>query len=75
MHNDDFTPMDFVVEILVRFFNKPAAEATHLMLKIHRTGAATVGVYSYDIAMSKMMQVHRAAEERRYPLRCTVEKT
>ncbi len=74
MHNDDFTPMDFVVDILVRLFGKPAAEATQIMLKIHRTGAGIAGVYSYDIAMSKMMQVHRIAEEHRYPLRCTVEK-
>jgi len=74
MHNDDFTPMDFVVDILVRIFGKPAAEATQIMLKIHHTGAGTAGVYSYDIAMSKMMQVHRTAEEHRHPLRCTVEK-
>ncbi len=74
MHNDDFTPMDFVVNILVTVFGKPAAEATQLMLKIHRSGAGTAGVYSYDIAISKMIQVHRIAESHRYPLRCTVEK-
>jgi len=74
MHNDDFTPMDFVVDILVRIFGRPPAEATQVMLQIHNSGAGTAGVYAYDIAMSKMMQVHRFAEEHRHPLRCTVEK-
>jgi len=74
MHNDDFTPMDFVVDILVRIFGKPAAEATQVMLQIHNTGAGTAGIYTYDIAMSKVMQVHQIAAAHRHPLRCTVEK-
>ncbi len=73
MHNDDFTPMDFVIDILVQVFQKPAAEATQVMLDIHNKGAGTAGVYTYDIAMSKSYQVHRLAEDQRHPLRCTVE--
>ncbi|HOW52131.1 MAG TPA: ATP-dependent Clp protease adaptor ClpS [bacterium] len=73
MHNDDFTPMDFVVDILVQVFQRPAAEATQVMLDIHNKGAGTAGIYTYDIAMSKSYQVHRIAEERKHPLRCTVE--
>jgi ATP-dependent Clp protease adaptor protein ClpS len=73
MHNDDFTPMDFVVDILVQVFQRPAAEATQVMLDIHNKGVGTAGIYTYDIAMSKSYQVHRLAEEREHPLRCTVE--
>jgi ATP-dependent Clp protease adaptor protein ClpS len=73
MHNDDFTTMDFVVEILVQVFQRSAAEATQVMLDIHNKGAGTAGIYTYDIAMSKIQQVHRLAEERKHPLRCTVE--
>lgn len=73
MHNDDFTPMDFVIDILVQVFQRPAAEATQVMLDIHNKGAGTAGIYTYDIAMSKKNQVHRLAEDQRHPLRCTVE--
>lgn len=74
LHNDDFTTMDFVVQVLVQVFQRSVAEATQLMLDVHHKGAGTAGVYTYDIAMSKVMQVHQLAEERRFPLRCTVEK-
>ena len=52
-HNDDFTTMEFVTEVLRRVFNKPADEAVVLMMKVHREGMAVVGVYSYDVAMTK----------------------
>jgi ATP-dependent Clp protease adaptor protein ClpS len=74
MHNDDFTSMDFVVQVLVEIFQRPPAEATQVMLDIHNKGSGTAGIYSYDSAMSKMYQVHRFAEDREFPLRCTIEK-
>ncbi|HNT29032.1 MAG TPA: ATP-dependent Clp protease adaptor ClpS, partial [bacterium] len=74
LHNDDFTTMDFVVQILVQVFQRSAAEATQLMLDVHHKGVGTAGVYTYDIAMSKVIQAHQLAEEHRFPLRCTVEK-
>ena len=52
-HNDDFTTMEFVTEVLRRVFNKPVDEAVALMMKVHREGRAIVGIYSYDIAMTK----------------------
>lgn len=74
LHNDDFTTMDFVVQILVQVFQRSAAEATQLMLNVHHKGAGTAGVYTYDIAMSKVMQVHHLAEINKYPLRCSIKK-
>ncbi len=73
MLNDDFTPMDFVVSVLVNIFKKEPAEANALMLAVHHEGQAVAGIYSLDIAMSlsnRTMQVARAAG---YPLRTRVE--
>lgn len=74
MHNDDFTSMDFVVIILVEIFNKPQDEAVALMMSVHRTGRAVVGVYSYDIAQTKVNAAMFRAKEEGYPFRVTCEE-
>jgi ATP-dependent Clp protease adaptor protein ClpS len=73
LYNDDYTPMEFVVALLERIFKKGPAEATHLMLQIHRTGMGIAGVYVLEIAETKVSLVHRTAEDRGYPLRAGVE--
>ena len=72
--NDDFTPMDFVVAVLVSIFNKSQEEAETLMFKVHKTGQASVGIYVYDIAATKCFQVLTAAKNNNFPLQCKVEK-
>jgi len=72
--NDDYTTMDFVVEILVTVFHKPAAEAAKIMLDVHRRGKGTCGVFTYDIAATKVSLVHQLARKREFPLRCTLEE-
>lgn len=74
LHNDDYTTMEFVVEVLVRVFRKTVMDATKIMLAVHKHGRGHVGVYTYDIAATKVQQVRRMAREREYPLKCTVEK-
>ena len=74
MHNDHYTTMDFVVEVLVKVFHKPAAEATRLMLEVHKKGWSVCGIYTHDIAETKTTQVHRMARERGYPLKCSYEE-
>ncbi len=74
LHNDDFTPMDFVVEILMKIFNKTAAEATKIMLEVHKKGKGICGVFSYDIASTKVKQVTQNSKNREYPLQCSCEK-
>lgn len=73
LHNDDYTTMEFVVEVLVTVFHKDILSATKIMLDVHRKGRGLVGTYTYDIATTKAEQVHRLARERDYPLKCTVE--
>jgi ATP-dependent Clp protease adaptor protein ClpS len=73
LFNDDYTPMEFVVELLEQVFGKGPAEATQLMLKIHRSGAGIAGVYSQEVAETKVSAVHRMAEQRGYPLRSGAE--
>jgi ATP-dependent Clp protease adaptor protein ClpS len=75
LHNDHYTTMEFVVEVIMKVFRKPVAEATQIMLRVHRRGSGTAGVYTYDIAKTKANQVRKLAREREYPLKCTVEKT
>ncbi|MFP4113291.1 MAG: ATP-dependent Clp protease adapter ClpS [Spirochaetota bacterium] len=75
LHNDDYTTMEFVVEVLVIVFQKDIVSATKIMLDVHRKGRGLVGTYTYDIATTKANQVHQMAREREYPLRCTVERT
>lgn len=73
MHNDDFTTMEFVVEVLKLVFSKEPSEAMALMLAIHHSGKAVVGVYTYDIATSKIEKAVALAREEGFPLRCTCE--
>ena len=75
LHNDDYTTMEFVVEVLVIVFQKDIISATRIMLDVHRKGRGLVGTYTYDIATTKANQVHQMAREREFPLRCTVERT
>ena len=73
LHNDDFTPMEFVVEILESVFNRSAAEATRIMLTVHTTGLGVAGVFSPEIAEAKTMTTHSLARESGFPLLCTTE--
>lgn len=73
MHNDHYTTMDFVVEIIIKIFNKQAAEATRIMLDIHNKGKGICGIYTYDIAITKILQVHNMAMQREFPLKCSCE--
>ena len=73
IHNDDFTSMEFVVRILVEVFFKNHAEAEALMLQVHHSDKAVVGIYSYDIAVSKVHKATRMAREEGFPLRLTYE--
>ena len=73
MLNDDYTPMDFVVWIIQQVFHKPMEEATHLMLDIHNKGSSRMGVFTYDVAQSKVEQVHSLAVKNEYPLQCILE--
>jgi ATP-dependent Clp protease adaptor protein ClpS len=72
--NDDYTPMEFVVEVLRKFFNKSQAEATEIMLAVHNQGRGICGVYSYQVAETKVAQVTEAARAEEHPLQCTMEK-
>ncbi len=72
--NDDFTPMEFVVMVLERFFGMNHAQAFELMLTVHKKGLAVVGVFSYEIAETKVNQVMDAARQHQHPLQCTMEK-
>jgi ATP-dependent Clp protease adaptor protein ClpS len=74
IHNDHYTTMDFVVEVLIAVFHKPAAEATMLMMDVHKKGRGVAGVYTLDIALTKTAQVHSMAKNRGYPLKCTYEE-
>lgn len=73
IHNDDFTTMDFVVMVLVQVFMKNQQEAEALMLQVHHSDKAVVGIYSYDIAVSKVHKATTLAREQGYPLLLTVE--
>jgi ATP-dependent Clp protease adaptor protein ClpS len=74
LHNDDYTTMNFVVEILIKIFHKSLIDATRIMIHVHRNGKCEAGVYTYDIASTKVEQVHRRAKSRQFPLKCTMEK-
>jgi ATP-dependent Clp protease adaptor protein ClpS len=72
-HNDDYTTMEFVVLVLMRFFHKTETEATHVMLSVHHKGFGIAGVYTKDVAESKVDKVHAFAKEYGMPLRLTAE--
>jgi len=74
LHNDHYTSMDFVVEVLMIVFHKAAAEATKIMLDVHKKGAGVCGVYTYDIASTKVSVVHTMAKRREFPLKCSLEE-
>ncbi|TAL28291.1 MAG: ATP-dependent Clp protease adapter ClpS [Alphaproteobacteria bacterium] len=72
--NDDFTPMDFVVHVLERFFGKNRQEATEIMLHVHRRGVGVCGIYTYEVAETKVNLVMDYARKNEHPLQCTMEK-
>ena len=72
--NDDFTPMEFVVHVLERFFHLSHAQAFEIMLTVHKKGVAVVGVFSHEIAETKVAQVMDFARRHQHPLQCTMEK-
>ncbi len=74
MLNDDYTPMEFVVDVLIRFFQKSEAEATEIMLHVHNHGVGECGVFTYEIAETKVTQVMDFAVKHQHPLQCVMEK-
>lgn len=74
LHNDDYTPMDFVVEVLERFFAMDREAATRIMLAVHNQGRAVCGIYTRDVAETKAMLVNQYARESQHPLLCETEK-
>lgn len=74
MLNDDYTPMDFVVIVLEKFFHKTENEATEIMLHVHKKGVGLCGIYPYEVAEMKIIQVMDFARKNQHPLQCTIEK-
>ena len=74
MLNDDYTPMEFVVMVLKRFFRMDLEQATRVMLHVHQRGVGVCGVYPYEVAETKVTQVMDFARENQHPLQCTLEK-
>ena len=72
--NDDYTPMEFVVVVLMRFFGMSEQRAATIMLHVHRRGVGVCGVYSYEVAETKVKQVSAFARRNEHPLQCTMEK-
>ena len=72
--NDDYTPMEFVVHVLERFFNKNRDEATMIMLHVHQNGVGLCGVFTYEVAETKVAQVIDLARQHQHPLQCTMER-
>ena len=72
--NDDYTPMEFVVYVLEQYFHKSREEATQIMLHVHQTGVGICGVYTYEVAETKVAQVIDTARRHQHPLPCTLEK-
>jgi ATP-dependent Clp protease adaptor protein ClpS len=74
MLNDDYTPMEFVVLVLQQFFAMTIEDATRVMLQVHQQGVAVCGVFTYEVAETKVTQVIDFARENQHPLQCTLEK-
>jgi ATP-dependent Clp protease adaptor protein ClpS len=72
--NDDFTPMEFVVEVLQKFFRMSREKAVQIMLHVHTRGQGVCGVFTFDVAETKVTQVNDYAREHEHPLKCTMEK-
>src|SRR5579871_6463805 len=74
MLNDDYTPMEFVVHVLQRFFSKTTEEATRIMLHVHQKGVGVCGVFTFEVAETKVAQTMDLARKNHHPLQCTLEK-
>ena len=74
MYNDDYTPMEFVVHVLERFFNKDREAATRIMLHVHHHGIGECGIFTYEVAETKVTQVMDFARKHQHPLQCVMEK-
>ena len=74
LHNDDYTTMEFVVHILMYVFHKPMEQATQIMMHVHKQGVGLCGVFTYEVAETKVETVTRLARENGHPLKCTMEK-
>ena len=74
LHNDDFTTMEFVVNVLIYIFNKSVEESTQIMLNVHNEGIGICGVYTFEVAETKVEMVHVEASRNGFPLRCSMEK-
>ena len=72
--NDDYTPMEFVVDVLMRYFNKDIDQANQIMMHVHRNGKGLCGIYPFDIAETKVMQVMNYSIKNGHPLQCKMEK-
>ena len=72
--NDDYTPMEFVVQVLEKYFSRGQDEATRIMLQVHQKGAGICGVYSHEVAETKVIQVMDFSRQNAHPLQCTMEK-
>jgi ATP-dependent Clp protease adaptor protein ClpS len=72
--NDDFTPMEFVVHVLEQFFNKSGEDAMRVMLHVHQKGVGVCGIYTFEVAETKVTQVMDFAKQHGHPLQCTLEK-
>ena len=72
--NDDYTPMEFVIHVLERFFSKSREDATRIMLHVHHNGVGICGVYTFEVAETKVAQVVDFARQNQHPLQCTMEK-
>ena len=72
--NDDYTPMEFVVMVLKRFFNMDLEQATRVMLHVHQRGVGVCGIFTYEVAETKVNQVMDFAKQNQHPLQCTLEK-
>ncbi len=74
LNNDDYTPMDFVVEVLMKFFSMDSEKATQIMLAIHYEGKGICGIFSYEIAETKVALVNQYSKDNHHPLKCTMEQ-
>ena len=74
LHNDDYTTMEFVVQVLETVFNKTSSESVQIMFNVHRTGSGLCGIYTFEIAETKVALVHQMANKDNFPLKCTMEE-